>query len=327
MFSRALLLVHGHVAWEGPTGAAAGAAHLASLGFPVPRGRHAAEYLMLVASEADSAGALEAAWRATARAQREKLEVAAEGQRSSSDEGEGSSEASTMEEPKRAAGGDALVSVPQQQMQQRPGAQAFVVLPMAAAADESTNTTAADKTPGAGAGGRVPDDEPSADAATATTVSGGTGARHHAPPVHDASLLRAAEESAVLLWREWVGVRRAPGLAIAHLLVAAILAVWIGAIYWRIRPLTQVGAQNRFGVSFFTTASFGFSSLSALDLFIGRRALFRKEVHRYHGPAPYYFSKVRRLAGGEEGWALRLCDNFSVRLVVSLSERKEGSSR
>lgn len=382
LFSRALLLVRGRVAWEGPTDPAGGSADMAALGFPLPRGRHVADFLMLLASEEGSAAALEAAWRGAAGQQAASSSKRGGGRASSSSASASASQHSGEEKEKQAAAAEGREGSsstlddstsgsfaihrppPPQPGHLSSSSQAFVV-PLFVHADSRGTSSATE--PSAAAGGTAAQEE------AGTASGGGGGAALHAakadtavvaipglviPPAADAPplipqppsplplplhpggrddddsspprrrpaaaaaaqqqrprpppeprqqaaaaaarapgpLTRAAEEVSVLLWREWAGLSRAPALAVAHAVVAAVLAVWIGALYWR-SPHSQVGAQNRCGVSFFTVASFGFSSLSALDLFIGKAPLFRKEVHRFYGPTAFYFSKARRRAG------------------------------
>ena len=106
-----------------------------------------------------------------------------------------------------------------------------------------------------------------------------------------AGLRATATELRVLLRREARHFARSPALLVTHTVAAAVLAVWVGVIYWRV-PLSLAGFQNRAGSAFFTLVSFGFAALSALDTWIGERALLSKEAHRFFHPTSYFFVKL-----------------------------------
>lgn len=272
---------------------------------------------MLLASDAKSSVQLEAAWRnARAAAMAKQVEGAGTGASSSSSSGGG-------EEEEKSSGGtprrlpdatDSSATTPSQ----------AVVVPLIVSTSDGGGTAAVpaaliipplaeEKKKGAAtsaAAAAIPIPPASSGSIEARRRGGAkqqqAAAAEEGSPVLRMTLPRAAEEAWVLLWREWATLSRAPALAVAHVLVAAVLAVWIGAVYWD-DPRTQVGAQNRCGVSFFTVASFGFSSLSALDLFLGAAPIFRKEAHKFYGPTCYYFSKARKK---EDAAARNFCSSW-----------------
>lgn len=57
--------------------------------------------------------------------------------------------------------------------------------------------------------------------------------------------------------------------------------------------------------------SFSFSSLSAMDLFISDRIIFRKEAYRYFGPASYFGVKAAM-----DYFLLRALPNFVFCCIV-----------
>jgi ABC-type multidrug transport system ATPase subunit len=81
-------------------------------------------------------------------------------------------------------------------------------------------------------------------------------------------------------------------LLATHALVAVLLALLVGAIYWK-RGTGLAGFQDRLGSIFFSLALFAFANLSALDLFVTERDLFvrEREASRY-SPLAYYLSKA-----------------------------------
>jgi len=101
----------------------------------------------------------------------------------------------------------------------------------------------------------------------------------------------AGAELRILFRRELAHYARSPALLATHVAVAALLALWIGVVYFRVKADLS-GFQNRAGAAFFTAISFGFAALSALELFIAGRPLLRKEAHRYFHPLSYFLVKV-----------------------------------
>ncbi|CAM4591171.1 broad substrate specificity ATP-binding cassette transporter ABCG2 [Caretta caretta] len=81
----------------------------------------------------------------------------------------------------------------------------------------------------------------------------------------------------------WVSKRaiknliRNPQASVAQIAVTIILALIVGAIFFRVK-LDQSGIQNRVGSLFFITTNQCFSSVSAIELFIKDKKLF---VHQY----------------------------------------------
>uniref|UniRef100_A0A8C3I6J3 ABC transporter domain-containing protein n=1 Tax=Chrysemys picta bellii TaxID=8478 RepID=A0A8C3I6J3_CHRPI len=81
----------------------------------------------------------------------------------------------------------------------------------------------------------------------------------------------------------WVSIRaiknliRNPQASVAQIAVTTLLALIVGAIFFRVK-LDQSGIQNRVGSLFFVTSNQCFSSVSAIELFIKDKKLF---VHQY----------------------------------------------
>jgi ABC-type multidrug transport system ATPase subunit/ABC-type multidrug transport system permease subunit len=96
----------------------------------------------------------------------------------------------------------------------------------------------------------------------------------------------------VLAYRSALHTVRTWRLLATHALVAIMLALLVGAIYWQ-RGTGLAGFQDRLGSIFFSLALFAFANLSVLDLFVTERDLFvrEREAHRY-SPLAYYLSKA-----------------------------------
>ena len=116
--------------------------------------------------------------------------------------------------------------------------------------------------------------------------------------------VRQSAEMLILCRRELTRYIRCPALLVTHIGVTAVLAIWLGCIYVHVRP-DLGGFQNRAGAAFFSLISLGFSSMSALELFISDRRLLTKESRRYYRPLNYFTSKV-------------LCDQILLRLLPAL---------
>ena len=99
-----------------------------------------------------------------------------------------------------------------------------------------------------------------------------------------------AVELRSLLRRELLRYGRRPALLGTHIGVAALLAVWLGCVYFHVKN-NLAGFQNRAGAAFFSIISLGFSSLSALELFTSDRRLLAKEAGRYFRPVHYFVAK------------------------------------
>jgi ABC-type multidrug transport system ATPase subunit/ABC-type multidrug transport system permease subunit len=96
----------------------------------------------------------------------------------------------------------------------------------------------------------------------------------------------------VLAYRSALHTVRTWRLLATHALVAILLALLVGAIYWQ-RGTGLAGFQDRLGSIFFSLALFAFANLSVLDLFVTERDLFvrEREANRY-SPFAYYLSKA-----------------------------------
>jgi len=95
---------------------------------------------------------------------------------------------------------------------------------------------------------------------------------------------RKARECAVLYWRAFTNMRREPRLLMLHILVALILGLVVGAVFFQLEN-SQVGVQNRLGSMFFALALFGWTSVSVVDGLVLERELVEREVvgHYYKG--------------------------------------------
>ena len=71
-------------------------------------------------------------------------------------------------------------------------------------------------------------------------------------------------ECAVLYWRAFTNMRREPRLLLLHLLVALVLGLVVGAVFFKL-DTSNVGLQNRLGAMFFALALFGWTSVSVVD--------------------------------------------------------------
>ncbi|XP_038614019.1 broad substrate specificity ATP-binding cassette transporter ABCG2-like isoform X2 [Tachyglossus aculeatus] len=80
-----------------------------------------------------------------------------------------------------------------------------------------------------------------------------------------------------LAQRSFKNLVRNPQASIAQVAVTTVLALVLGAIFFRVK-LDQSGIQNRVGAMFFVTTNQCFSSVSAIELFIKDKKLF---VHQY----------------------------------------------
>jgi hypothetical protein len=93
-----------------------------------------------------------------------------------------------------------------------------------------------------------------------------------------------ARQCAVLYWRAFTNMRREPRLLLLHLLVAIILGLVVGAVFFQLDG-SNVGLQNRLGSMFFALALFGWTSMSVVDGLVLERELVEREVagHYYSG--------------------------------------------
>lgn len=99
-------------------------------------------------------------------------------------------------------------------------------------------------------------------------------------------------EGAVLLWRTAAIAVRSPSQALVHVVVGVVMGVLLGVLYLDV-PDDLAGFQNRMGAFFFSLTFFGLSSLSCIDLFMGERVVYQREVKgAYYGALAYFVPKV-----------------------------------
>ncbi|XP_003467515.1 broad substrate specificity ATP-binding cassette transporter ABCG2 isoform X2 [Cavia porcellus] len=83
-----------------------------------------------------------------------------------------------------------------------------------------------------------------------------------------------------------------PQASIAQVLVTIVLALVIGALYFKLE-YNVAGIQNRAGVLFFLTTNQCFSSVSAVELFVVEKKLFIHEyISGYYRVTSYFFGKL-----------------------------------
>ena len=96
----------------------------------------------------------------------------------------------------------------------------------------------------------------------------------------------------VLSGREWRNLKRDKTLLVAHVLLACILGVFAGGLYFKV-SLTIAGFQNRVGSLFFLGSLVAFSSLSALYNLVEVRGLFlRERAGSFYSPQAWLLSRV-----------------------------------
>jgi len=94
---------------------------------------------------------------------------------------------------------------------------------------------------------------------------------------------RARLELSVLYWRSAIAVVRHPSLFRLHVAVGLGAAFAVGLMFHGLQSDVS-GLQNRIGAVFFVLALFGFSGLSAMEVFMGEMALSLREMRSgyYH---------------------------------------------
>jgi len=99
-------------------------------------------------------------------------------------------------------------------------------------------------------------------------------------------------ELSVLFWRTAVTMVRNPASMLVHFAISLAMGVLLGVLYWQVGDDLD-GFQNRLGGLFFGLTFFGFASLSSLELFIGERVIFLREIKgAYYGAAAYFAPKL-----------------------------------
>ena len=96
----------------------------------------------------------------------------------------------------------------------------------------------------------------------------------------------------ILSMRTWRNIYRNPMLMLTHYLIAMLLAVLCGYLFYGLSD-DIAGFQDRLGLFFFILALFGFSTLTSLTVFSSERLLFvRERANGYYAPITYYAAKV-----------------------------------
>ncbi|KAJ3100751.1 hypothetical protein HDU97_001978, partial [Phlyctochytrium planicorne] len=82
------------------------------------------------------------------------------------------------------------------------------------------------------------------------------------------------------------------GLMVAHLVLAVVLGVFVGLVYFK-SGTSLGGIQNRLGSLMFLLALLGFSGISAIGSFAGERALYvRERAAGFYGTLPLFITKL-----------------------------------
>ena len=119
------------------------------------------------------------------------------------------------------------------------------------------------------------------------------------PSSIESPLLRATETRAsfyeqlvILSSRSFKNTYRNPRLLMANYLLAVLLGLFLGMIYYDITNDIS-GFQNRMGLFFFILTYFGFITFTGLSSFAMERLIFLKErSNNYYLPSAYYVSKI-----------------------------------
>lgn len=103
---------------------------------------------------------------------------------------------------------------------------------------------------------------------------------------------QALAELRALYWRIGLNVVRHPSLLRLHLLVALVLAVAVGLVFHGVSD-NLASFQNRSGACFFVLAFFGFSGLSAMEVFIDEQELMLRELQAgYYHLSTFFIAKI-----------------------------------
>ncbi|KAH9992457.1 hypothetical protein BJV77DRAFT_1060460 [Russula vinacea] len=96
----------------------------------------------------------------------------------------------------------------------------------------------------------------------------------------------------VLSGREWKVLRRDRTFFLAHIVVSALLGLFVGGLYWKTND-TIAGFQSRVGSLFFLGSLIAFSSLSALHNVLATRPLFvRERSNAYYNPTAWLLVRL-----------------------------------
>ncbi|KAL7010037.1 hypothetical protein EMMF5_000056 [Cystobasidiomycetes sp. EMM_F5] len=92
--------------------------------------------------------------------------------------------------------------------------------------------------------------------------------------------------------REFLNLRRDYSLIIMHNVVAAIVGLFVGGLYFKV-DTTIAGFQDRIGALFFLGALVAFSALSALsNLSVVKSLFLRERASAYYGPIVWMLSRA-----------------------------------
>lgn len=106
------------------------------------------------------------------------------------------------------------------------------------------------------------------------------------------ALRQAMLELRALYWRIGLNVYRHPALLRLHLGVVLVLGALVGLVFHGVGD-NLASFQNRSGACFFVLALFGFSGLSAMEVFISEQELMLRELQAgYYRLYAYFIAKV-----------------------------------
>lgn len=97
---------------------------------------------------------------------------------------------------------------------------------------------------------------------------------------------------ALLCGRSFLHVARDPSLLLLQFVVTALVAVFLGGIFWQV-DLFYPGIQNRAGFLFFVIMYYALVSMTSIGVFVNDRILFSRErAAQYYTTLPYLLSKI-----------------------------------
>eukprot|EP01064_Diplonema_japonicum_P028367 TRINITY_DN433_c0_g3_i1.p1 TRINITY_DN433_c0_g3~~TRINITY_DN433_c0_g3_i1.p1 ORF type:complete len:1105 (+),score=242.64 TRINITY_DN433_c0_g3_i1:46-3360(+) len=100
------------------------------------------------------------------------------------------------------------------------------------------------------------------------------------------------QELQIVLGRGYRSLIGSYHLVMGHIVVTILLCLILMGFYSR-EPLSLPGVLNRAGSLSFTMLLLGFSSLSALELFVVERDVYvREKTNKYYGSLSYFLSKI-----------------------------------
>ncbi|XP_071951994.1 broad substrate specificity ATP-binding cassette transporter ABCG2-like [Antedon mediterranea] len=111
------------------------------------------------------------------------------------------------------------------------------------------------------------------------------------------------KQFAVLSKRAFTNMIRNPQTSSLQVLIMVVLGIFVGGLFWQLDTSQSSGIQNRIGVFFFMIMNVTFGNMSALEVFIYERVIFRHEsASGFYRASAYFFSMV-------------LCDLIPMRIV------------